>query len=478
MKNNTVVKNTYLAVDFGGGSGRVMAGSLFQGKLELEEVYRFPNRQVKLGKHLYWDFPALFAEMMNGLKEAARRGYAVKGIGIDTWGVDFGLIDKNGNLLGNPVCYRDSRTDGMPDKVFRQLDPRDHYRTTGIQVMPINTLFQLYSMKEAGDPQLAVADKLLFMPDLFSYFLTGVADTEYSIASTSELLDARRRCWSVDTVRALGLPEHLFGRLVMPGTVRGRLTDEVARETGLGAVDVIAVGSHDTASAVAAVPVTDGTVAFLSSGTWSLLGVELDEPILTEEARLAPFTNEGGVGGRICFLQNITGLWIVQRLMAEWKQRGEEQTYDELIPQAESAVVTTCIPVDDACFMNPGNMEETILGYCREHGLPQPQDKAEMMKCVLQSLALKYKDAVSRLNRLLPAPVSRLNIIGGGSQNRLLNQLTADALGIPVQAGPVEATAIGNILTQAMAKGEIAGLDELRGIVARSFASQLYYPRK
>ena len=450
MKNNTVVKNTYLAVDFGGGSGRVMAGSLFQGKLELEEVYRFPNRQVKLGKHLYWDFPALFAEMMKGLKEAARRGYAVKGIGIDTWGVDFGLIDKNGNLLGNPVCYRDSRTDGVPDKVFRQLDPRDHYRTTGIQVMPINTLFQLYSMKEAGDPQLAVADKLLFMPDLFSYFLTGVADTEYSIASTSELLDARRRCWSVDTARALGLPEHLFGRLVMPGTVRGRLTDEVARETGLGAVDVIAVGSHDTASAVAAVPVTDGTVAFLSSGTWSLLGVELDEPILTEEARLAPFTNEGGVGGRICFLQNITGLWIVQRLMAEWKQRGEEQTYDELIPQAESAVVTTCIPVDDA----------------------------EMMKCVLQSLALKYKDAVGRLNRLLPAPVSRLNIIGGGSQNRLLNQLTADALGIPVQAGPVEATAIGNILTQAMAKGEVAGLDELRGIVARSFASQLYYPRK
>lgn len=478
MKNNTVVKNTYLAVDFGGGSGRVMAGSLFQGKLELEEVYRFPNRQVKLGKHLYWDFPALFAEMMNGLKEAARRGYAVKGIGIDTWGVDFGLIDKNGNLLGNPVCYRDSRTDGMPDKVFRQLDPRDHYRTTGIQVMPINTLFQLYSMKEAGDPQLAVADKLLFMPDLFSYFLTGVADTEYSIASTSELLDARRRCWSVDTVRALGLPEHLFGRLVMPGTVRGRLTDEVARETGLGAVDVIAVGSHDTASAVAAVPVTDGTVAFLSSGTWSLLGVELDDPILTEEARLAPFTNEGGVGGRICFLQNITGLWIVQRLMAKWKQRGEEQTYDELIPQAESAVVTTCIPVDDACFMNPGNMEEAILGYCREYGLPQPQGKAEMMKCVLQSLALKYKDAVSRLNRLLPAPVSRLNIIGGGSQNRLLNQLTADALGIPVQAGPVEATAIGNILTQAMAKGEVAGLDELRGIVARSFASQLYYPRK
>lgn len=474
---DSVVKNTYLAVDFGGGSGRVIAGSLCQGKLELEEVYRFPNRQVKLGKHVYWDFPALFAEMKNGLKEAANRGYTVKGIGIDTWGVDFGLIDKNGNLLGNPVCYRDNRTEGMPEKVFSLLDVHKHYFDTGIQVMPINTLFQLYSMKETGDPQLEAAEKLLFMPDLFSYFLTGVANTEYSIASTSELLDASRRCWSMDTVRALGLPEKLFAEVVLPGSVRGTLSEDIARETGLGPVDVIAVGSHDTASAVAAVPVTDGRVAFLSSGTWSLLGVELDEPILTEEARAAQFTNEGGVGGRICFLQNITGLWIVQRLMAEWKQRGEEQTYDVIIPQAESAVITTCIPVDDARFMNPENMEAAILDYCREQALQQPRDKAEMMKCVLQSLALKYKDAVSHLNGFLSAPVSQLNIIGGGSQNRLLNQLTADALGIPVQTGPVEATAIGNILTQAMAKGEVNGLQELREIVMRSFSSEMYYPR-
>lgn len=473
----TVVKNTYLAVDFGGGSGRVIAGFLVHGKLKMEEIYRFPNRQVRMGKHVYWDFPALFEEMKNGLKEAARRGYSVSGIGIDTWGVDFGLIDKNGNLLGNPVCYRDERTQGMPEKVFRLLEPGEHYRVTGTQVMPINTLFQLYSMKEASDPQLDVADKLLFMPDLFSYFLTGTANTEYTIASTSELLDARCRCWSSDTIRAVGFPEHLFGEIVFPGHVRGRLTEEVARETGLGAVDVIAVGSHDTASAVAAALVTNETVAYLSSGTWSLLGVELDRPVLTEGARMAQFTNEGGVGNRICFLQNITGLWILQRLMSEWKLRGEEQTYDELIPQAEKAVTDAFIPVDDDRFMNPASMEAAILDYCRQQNSRLPQSKAELVKCVLQSLAAKYRQAVDRLNGFLSVPISRLNIIGGGSQNRLLNQLTADALGIPVQTGPVEATAIGNILTQAMAKGELSGMDELRRIVADSFEVQMFYPR-
>ncbi len=473
----TVVKNTYLAVDFGGGSGRVIAGFLVHGKLKMEEIYRFPNRQVRMGKHVYWDFPALFEEMKNGLKEAARRGYSVSGIGIDTWGVDFGLIDKNGNLLGNPVCYRDERTQGMPEKVFRLLEPGEHYRVTGTQVMPINTLFQLYSMKEASDPQLDVADKLLFMPDLFSYFLTGTANTEYTIASTSELLDAHCRCWSSDTIRAVGLPEHLFGEIVFPGHVRGRLTEEVARETGLGAVDVIAVGSHDTASAVAAALVTNETVAYLSSGTWSLLGVELDRPVLTEGARMAQFTNEGGVGNRICFLQNITGLWILQRLMSEWKLRGEEQTYDELIPQAEKAVTDAFIPVDDDRFMNPASMEAAILDYCRQQNFRLPQSKAELVKCVLQSLAAKYRQAVDRLNGFLSVPISRLNIIGGGSQNRLLNQLTADALGIPVQTGPVEATAIGNILTQAMAKGELSGMDELRRIVADSFEVQMFYPR-
>lgn len=474
------MKTTYLAVDFGGGSGRIMAGSLLHGKLELEEVYRFHNRQVKLGKHLYWDFPSLFEDMKTGLKLAAQKGYTVKGIGIDTWGVDFGLIDKNGNLLGNPICYRDSRTDGMPAEVFKRLDEKKHYSTTGIQVMPINTLFQLYSMKQSQDPQLEIAQHLLFMPDLFSYFLTGVANNEYCIASTSELLNASQRSWSMETIRTLGLPEQLFGEIILPGTVRGTLKEDIARETGLGFVDVIAVGSHDTASAVAAVPAiaTDGQVAFLSSGTWSLLGVEVDEPILTEEARKAEFTNEGGIGGRIRFLQNMTGLWILQRLMGEWKARGEEQSYDTILPQASESLIGTLIPVDDALFMNPESMEAALLDYCRKHALQVPQSKAEMVKCVLQSLAFKYRQAVEQLNRCLPSPIRQLNIIGGGSQNKLLNQLTADQIGIPVHAGPVEATAIGNILTQAMAKGEIADLRELREIVSRSITPQIYHPKK
>ena len=476
MKDN--IKNTYLAADFGGGSGRIIAGSLLHGKLELEEVHRFSNRQVKLGNHVYWDFPALFEDMKTGLKLAAQKGYTVKGIGIDTWGVDFGLIDKNGNLLSNPICYRDARTDGMPAKVFEVLDEQQHYTTTGIQVMAINTLFQLYSMKQNRDPQLEIAHQLLFMPDLFSYFLTGIANNEYCIASTSELLDAKRRNWSQETIRALELPEHLFGEIIQPGTIRGTLKEDIARETGLGAVDVIAVGSHDTASAVAAVPATKTPIAFLSSGTWSLLGVEVNEPILTEEARKAEFTNEGGVGGRIRFLQNITGLWILQRLMSEWKARGEEQHYDTIIPQAAEVETDTIIPVDAPEFMNPENMETALMNYCRDHSLHIPQSKAETVKCVLQSLAFKYQQAVEKLNHCLPSPIRQLNIIGGGSQNKLLNQLTADALNIPVYAGPVEATAIGNILTQAMAKGEISDLRELREIVSRSITPQVYYPKK
>lgn len=463
------MRKTYLAVDFGGGSGRVMAGFLHQGKLELKEIYRFGNRQIQLGDQLCWDFPALFQDMKDGLRLAAQTGYDVQGIGIDTWGVDFGLIDRQGKLIGLPVCYRDSRTDGMPERFFANVDASVHYACTGTQVMSINTLFQLYSMQQNQDPQWDIAEKLLFMPDLFSYFLTGVANNEYSIASTSELLDASTRTWSEETMKAAGIPVRLFGEIVMPGTIRGKLKKEIAAETGLGEVEVIAVGSHDTASAASVVSDQGGTTAFLSSGTWSLLGIELPEPILTEEARRASFTNEGGVGGRITFLQNITGLWILQRLMTEWKDRGEEQHYDTLIPQTVNVAIDALIPVDDAAFMNPENMEEAIQMYCREHGQTVPQTKGETVRCVLQSLAERYKQAIKQLNTLLSHPITQLNIIGGGCQNQLLNQLTADALGIPVVAGPVEATAIGNILAQAIAKGDIIDLHEAKSIVANSF---------
>ena len=389
--------------------------------------------------------------MKKGIRMAVDKGYRIRSIGIDTWGVDFGLIDKLGNLVGNPVCYRDSRTDGMPEQVFGRIDPRTHYAVAGMQVMAINTLFQLYAMKLEGNPQLEIADKLLFMPDLFSYFLTGVANNEYSIASTSELMDIRNCRWNYPLIRELGLPEHLFCDIVMPGESRGVLKPEVMEELGLDyEVEVIAVASHDTASAVYAVPSADNgeVTAFLSSGTWSLLGVLTDAPILTEEARVNGFTNEGGAEGKICFLQNITGLWILQKLMGEWAEAGQCTDYDVLIPAAEEAQFASVIDVDDAQFTSPVNMADTIVSYCRESGQQVPQTQGEFVKCVLLSLAERYKKGIEGLNRLLPRPVTKLQIIGGGSQNRYLNRLTAQATGLQVAAGPVEATAIGNIRAQ------------------------------
>lgn len=465
---------TYLAIDFGGGSGRVVAGTITghgaDKQLTMQLVHRFDNRQVRLGNHVYWDFPALFEDMKTGLRKAARLGLEVQGIAVDTWGVDFGLIDKSGDLLANPVCYRDARTKGMAERFFESADPTEHYAVNGTQVMDINTLFQLMSMKRDDCSVLKIADRLLFTPDLFSFFLTGKANTEYTIASTSEMLNATTRDWDYDIIDRMELPRHLFCPIVMPGTVRGQLRPDIAEETGLGPVDVIAVGSHDTASAVAAVPALDGerVVAFISSGTWSLLGVEIDNPILTEEARRACFTNEGGVGGKITFLQNITGLWLLQRLMAEWKAEGDEQHYDSLLKAAAEADIESVIPVDDDAFQNPASMQRAIDGYCAAHGMEVPRDKAHTTRVVLQSLAAKYAQATARLNAMLPEPITMLHVIGGGSQNKLLNELTEKALGIPVVAGPVEATAMGNILTQALAKGEVSDVAEMRRIVRNS----------
>lgn len=457
--------STFIAVDFGGGSGRVMAGIVSGGTLKLEEVHRFPNRQIRLGKHLYWDFPALFEDMMTGLRLAAVRYDDVRSIGIDTWGVDYGLIDKAGNLMENPRCYRDESTQGMPEKVFRKIDRKKHYHETGIQVMPINTLFQLCVRKEENNALLDMAEHLLFMPDLFSYYLTGKVGNEYCIASTSEMLDARKRTWDMELIRQLGLPEQLFGELLMPGTVRGTLLPEVAEATGLPfETKVIAVGSHDTASAVHAIPYEEGkqaVSAFLSSGTWSLLGIELKDPVLTEEARLDGFTNEGGVGGTIRFLQNITGLWILQCLVSQWTAKSLPASYDYLIDEAEKAGITSVIDVDAPEFMHPADMEQAIADYCRQHGQQVPATQGEYVRCVLLSLAERYRRGVEQMNAMLPQPVERLHIIGGGCRNRLLNRLTEEALGIPVIAGPVEATAIGNILLQAETCGEIESKRDL-----------------
>ncbi|MBR5892997.1 MAG: rhamnulokinase [Bacteroidaceae bacterium] len=472
------MSGTYLAVDFGAGSGRVIAGTLRNGKLQIDEVHRFANRQIKIGKRLYWDFPALFQEMVDGLRAAADKGYKVKSIGIDTWGVDFGFIDKNGNLMGNPVCYRDERTKGLPDEFLTTpVERSSHYATTGTQVMEINTLFQLISMKKEGDPQLATANRLLFMPDLFSYFLTGNANNEYSIASTSELLDARERNWSWDIIDKASLSRELFGEIIMPGTVRGKLKSDIAAATGLGKVAVIAVCSHDTASAVYALPCNEKNCAFLSSGTWSLLGTLTDEPILSEEARTSGFTNEGSAEGKIRFLQNITGLWILQRLIAEWTKRGEECSYDAMIAEATTSDIESIIPVDDPIFANPASMEQTIQDYCSRNNMPVPHTKGEFMRCITQSLAQRYRTAIEQMNRLTPAPIEKLYIMGGGCRNTLLNQLTANATGLPVSAGPVEATAIGNILMQAQTMGDIKDSAQIKEIMTRSFEPKLFLPK-
>ncbi len=469
------MKETFLAVDFGAGSGRVMAGFLEEGKIVLEELHRFANRQIRLGEVLYWDFPALFQEMKNGIAEAAKRDYRVRSIGIDTWGVDFGLIDKAGNLLGNPVCYRDERTNGMPEHFFEHTDRAEHYAETGIQVMAINSLYQLLSMKAAGDVRLEVADRLLFMPDLFNYYLTGVAANEYTIASTSELLDAAGATWSEKTLAEAGIPSRLFCPLVKPGTVLGTVKADLAAELGLPAdVQVVAIGSHDTASAVFAAPAGGKGNAFLSSGTWSLLGTMLDEPICSEAAREAGFSNEGGIDG-ICFLQNITGLWIVQRLMAEWKAAGRTTDYGEIISAAEASTVRSIIRVDAPDFQNPPCMETAIRHYCEQSGQSVPETQGDLMRCVCESLAARYKEGIDGLNTLLPRPVGQLNIIGGGCQNRLLNRLTAQALGIPVLAGPVEATAIGNIALQIVATGTVC-CEALGEIVRQSSEPQEYLP--
>lgn len=465
------MKDVYVAVDFGGGSGRVIAASIDAGgKLTLSELHRFVNRQISMGGHLYWDFLSLFEEMKTGLRKAVEAGYRLVSVGIDTWGVDFGLIDRNGNLLGNPVCYRDPAAVGGVERFFRTNDVSAHYAEAGIQIMDINTLYRLVDMKEWAPDMLGAAHRLLFMPDLFSYFLTGLACNEYTIASTSELIDVKSRTWNRNLIRRAALPEEIFGQLVMPGEVRGKLTDDIKRELGIDYdVNVIAVGSHDTASAVHSVAGTyeaDGT-AFLSSGTWSLLGVVVSEPILSEQARLAGFTNEGCTGGKIKFLQNITGLWILQRLIAVWQHEGLPTDYGHLLAEAERAVIDTVIDVDAPDFTSPADMRRAITDYCRQHGLTVPETQGEIVRCVLQSLAARYKRGIDELNSMLPNPVKRLQVIGGGSRNDLLNRLTREATGLTVDAGPVEATAIGNVLVQAQAAGRITSPSDIAGIICQ-----------
>ncbi|WP_020621141.1 rhamnulokinase [Paenibacillus daejeonensis] len=469
-----------LAADYGASSGRVMLGQFDGRKLALSEVHRFANEPVQLNDTLYWDFLRLFHELKTGIRAFRQQGQgAPDAIAIDTWGVDYGLVDGKGRLVQHPVHYRDSRTDGVMEQVFRQFPEAELFGATGIQPLQFNTIFQLYASREARQAERAGDDvKLLFMPDLFRYYLTGERTTEYTIASTSGLLDPRQRSWSAGTLERMSLPRSLFTELIEPGTRCGGLTDALQEELRLPAVPVVATASHDTASAVAAVPARHDQAVFISCGTWSLMGVETDQPVMTEQARAWSFTNEAGAFRKIRLLKNIMGLWLLQECKRQWELDGESISYPEMVELARGLDRSeSYIDPEDAGFLAPGGMPQRIQAYCERTGQRVPQSKAELIRCVLESLALKFRQTLGEIEQLLGIRAPQLYMVGGGIQNTLLCQLTADSTGIPVVAGPVEATAAGNLLLQAKALGEIGTLQELRQVVADSFSPDVYEPQ-
>lgn len=467
-----------LGIDLGASSGRAMLGTLEGKKLTIREIHRFLNEPVTLCGRFVWDMPRLFHEIKQALLKLSKSGETVDAIGIDTWGVDFGLLDKNGHLLSLPVHYRDARTNGIPEKVRAIIPDEELFARTGIAFNSFNTLYQLYAMKEEGDPALESAQDLLFLPDLLAYFLTGKKGTEYTIASTSQLLNPFTRDWDRELMAKLGIPAHIFGEVKLPGTVRGTLLPEIARECGVAEIPVIAIGGHDTASAVAAVPAKEKDFAYISSGTWSLLGAEVQEPLCTEGVMKANYTNEGGVDGSIRLLKNIMGLWIIQECKREWDRRGSETSFGELVELSMQAPAFKAIlDVDDACFLAPGDMPARIQAYCAKSGQPVPEGKGEISRVIYESLALKYRWAIERLEEdMLKKPIEALHIVGGGSKNALLNRFTAEAIKRPVIAGPDEGTIIGNLLVQAQALGAISGIRELREVVENSFPTKTFLP--
>ena len=463
----------YLALDLGATSGRAVLGSLEQGRLRIEELHRFSNEIVDLNGRLHWDVLALYREIKVGIHACARKGHAPQSLGVDTWGVDFGLLDRAGELAGMPVSYRDARTVGAMEAFFQRVPRARVYELTGCQFLALNTLYQVYSLVRDRAPVLDIAADLLFLPDLLGYMLTGRKYTEYTIASTSQLLNARTRAWEPELFAALGLPISLMHDPVRPGTEIGPLRGAVAQEVGLD-LSLIAVASHDTASAVAAAPAEGRDWAYISSGTWSLMGVESEEPILSPQALELNLTNEGGVGG-FRVLKNIAGMWLLEQCRRGW---GAGHEYGDLLAAAAGAPAFKAILYPDAAdFFAPDDMPQAISEFCRRTGQASLDTPAEVVRAILEGLALRYRMVLEELRQVYRHPINRLHIIGGGSRNRLLCQFAADATGLPVTAGPVEATAIGNLLVQAMASGEVGSVAELRRVVAESFTPEYYEPQ-
>ena len=468
----------FFAVDLGATSGRTILGSLGEGKMELRELTRFPNHIIETGGHFFWDIYALYNEIINGLKVVAKEGITIQSIGIDTWGVDFVFIGKDGGLLRNPYCYRDPHTVGAMEEYFTHIPKEKVYDITGIQFMNFNSLFQLSTLKRNGCSALEAADKILFIPDALSYMLTGKMVTEYTIAATSQILNPRTKKFEKELLDVVGVKEEQWGRFVFPGEQIGTLTEEIQKMTGLGAVPVIAVAGHDTASAVAAVPAQNEKFAYLSSGTWSLMGIEVKDAIINQKSYNMNFTNEGGIEGTTRFLKNICGMWLLERCRKEWDAT-QNYSYPELIEAALAVpAFRSLINPDAPCFANPSSMIEAIRHYCLETNQPVPETYGEITRCIFDSLALRYKQVFGYLQDMAPFNIEKLHIIGGGSKNNQLNQFTCNAVGVPVVAGPSEGTAIGNIMLQAKANGLVKDIAEMRQLISTSIETALFTPEQ
>ncbi len=462
----------FAAIDLGATSGRVILASLCNGKISMEEIHRFPDPIIEMQGHFYWDLPAIYKSVIDGLAKIAERGVQVSAIGIDTWGVDFVCFGKDGGMLRLPYCYRDPHTVGAPEEFFKRMPRKELYDKTGIQIMNFNSVFQLDTLRRNNCSALAAADKILFIPDALAYMLSGEMVTEYTIASTAQMINPRTKQWDEDILFLLGLTADNFGRMIMPGEQIGVLTEEVQRLTGMGAVPVVAVASHDTGSAVAAVPMEDEKSAYLSSGTWSLMGIESPEPIISERSFAMNFTNEGGIEGTIRVLKNICGMWLLERCRAEWT----EMSYGDLISSAEKEeAFRSLINPDAPCFANPVSMTAAISNYCKETSQPAPENIGQYVRCIFESLALRYRQVVEMLRELSPTAIERLYVIGGGARNQMLNQYTANAIGIPVETGSSESTAIGNVMMQAKWAGVVDTISDMRAMIRQSLDDRKRY---
>lgn len=479
MKNDVLKDkaHNFLAFDIGATSGRSILGTVVGGELKMKELTRFPNKIINVQGKLYWNIYSLFESLKEALKLIAKEEVVIDSIGIDTWGVDFVYLSENGSIIELPRSYRDPYTTGIPEEVFKSIPKKELYALTGIQIMNFNSLFQLYAARKENSFALKNAKTMLFMPDALAYMLTGEKVCEYTILSTSQLLNPKTKKVEKQLLDRLELP-FLLEKIVMPADKIGVLHPNVAKECGVGQIPVVAVAGHDTASAVASIPAESKNIAYISSGTWSLMGIEVDEPIITEESSQHNLTNEGGVDGTTRFLKNIAGMWLLEECRRKWGQDGKNYTYGEIVKMAQSAEgFKFLVEPDDSSFASPQNMIDSIVEYCEKTGQGKPQTDAEIIRCIFDSLAFKYKYTLNSLQRMAPFNIETLHVIGGGSQNALLNQMTANALNIPVVAGPSEATAIGNIMLQAKGVGLVDSLDDMRKIIRNSVKPELFLPQ-